>query len=338
MNLLQKILLPAVALLLTACGNSDRFLVEGTIENGGSQLVELTYFSDGAARRITTVANDGKFNMEGTSSRPALAFLSVSGEAPAAILVVENGDEISCTVNGPGKPWKASGNNASEVLARFYDDNAELLASGSDRAVNEAVARYVGDNPKRVASAALIVTTFRTRGFELMADSLMSLLTPEARQPAVLQNFMSTVSSQLAADAHEQLQPMSFYERRDTTYRFLAHRQSYTLFAFVGTERQSRDTIIPVIRTLTDSIPERRLRAIEVSLAADSAAWKRSVAADKAEWPQVWGPGSVSSSTLRKLAVNRVPFFIVADSAGRQAYRGSSISEAANLIKQRLNL
>lgn len=335
---IHSIFLSLIALLLTACGNSDRFSIEGTIEGGGGQLVELTYFSEGAAHRVTAVAEDGKFSIEGVAPRPALAFLAVSGNASSAILVVENGDELTVNVAPESTTWKASGNNATEALAKFHADNAELLAAGSDSAVNAAVAQFVGANNKRVAAAALMVSTFRTRGHERMADSLMALLSPEARQPAVLQNFMSTVASQLTTEANENLQSMALYERRDTTIRYLSHRQRYALFAFLGTERQSRDTIIPYLRAIADSIPERSCRVFEVSLAADSAAWKRSVAPDNASWSQVWQPGSVSSSTLRKLAVTRTPFFIIADSTGRQTYRGSSISEARQILRQRLKL
>ncbi len=337
MKRLAYLLSIAAAFIAAACADKDSFTVEGQIEGGGAQTVELLYFTDGAAKRLTAAASDGKFSLTGTAPRPALAYLSVAGNAPLATLVVENGDNISCTVNPDSTVWKASGNQATELLARFTAENASLLRSGDDAAVNSAVAAYVKANPKRVASAALIVTCFRTRGHELQLDSIMSLLAPEARQPAVLQNFMSTVTTQISLDARQRLTPMSFYESRDTTYRYVAQRQTLSLFAFTDDDRTARDSIIPRLQALADSFPARRCRIIEVSLALDSAEWRRTLATTpEAEWQRVWAPGSVSAPLLRKLAVSRVPFFIVADSLGDQLYRGSSVSHADNLIRSRL--
>lgn len=51
------------------------------------------------------------------------------------------------------------------------------------------------------------------------------------------------------------------------------------------------------------------------------------------EWIQAWAPGGVASSRLRRLAVPRVPYYIIADSTATVRYRGSSLKEAETFLR-----
>lgn len=327
----------AIAALLCSCSSSDSFRIEGKIEGGGAQTVELTYYSSGAIRRLTAAASDGKFSMEGESPQPALAYLSVAGSAPLATLVVRNGDDIDCKVDPEKHTWKASGNKATQTLADFTAANEQLLTTGTDEQVNAAVAQYVTTHSKEIGSAALIVTHFRARGHETLADSLISLLPAEARQQGIMQNFMASLATQLSAEANADITTMPLFDARDTTFRYVPQRQTVTLFAFVDSRPESRDSIVRRLRDISGRLSQRRCRVIEVSDALDSASWKRSIASDSATWLQVWAPGTVASSSFRKLSVNRLPFFIVSDSVGHQLYRGSSVTEATSAVDERLS-
>lgn len=325
-----------IGIVATGCGSADSFTIDGEIAGGGTSNVEFTYYADGAVRRLDAVAHDGKFRLEGVASSPALGFITVSGGNPVAALVVENGDDIECEISRDNVSWKAKGNKASELLARFSDENAGLISAGNYREINSKVAEYVRQHPDDYGAAALLVTRFYSRGNEFLADSLAGLLNADVRIPGIMHNFMASLSNQLTAETRANVSAMALFERKDTTVRFTPSRQTVALLAFVGTDRPMRDSIVPRLRELSRKWPEKRCRVIEISLAQDSSGWKQSVARDSATWIQAWAPGTVAASSFRRLAVSRNPFFIVADSVGKQLFRGSEISDAVNTVETHL--
>lgn len=319
-----------MAVIAAGCGSSDSFIIDGRISGGGSATVEFTYYSDGSVRRLTTGAVEGKFHIEGVSATPSLGFLTLSGGNPVAALVVADGDHIECEVSSGGVAWKAEGNKPSELLARFSSENSDIISAGNYKEINRRVAEYVRAHPRDIGSAALLVSRFYVRGNEFQADSLSGMLDADVRTPGIMQNFMATISNQLTAEARANVASMALFDRRDTTIRYAPSRQTVSLLAFVGPDRSMRDSVVPRLRELSSKWPEKRCRVIEISLAQDSSGWKRSVRRDSATWIQAWAPGTVASSTFRRFAVSRSPFFIVADSLGRQLFRGSEISDAVN--------
>lgn len=320
-------------LFLCACNAGDSFTVSGVIEGAGSRPVELMYCPSGAARVVRTNAVDGKFMLTGEAQRPALAFLSV-GSRQVAALIVENGDEIDCEIDLE-KPLEATvkGSKANERLSKFVRTNAEALSEGNPAVVNPLVARFVRDNSGNYAATAAMLTLFQTPGYETAADSLMSIIAPEARPAAVLLNFTATLATQLSADTRSPVQSMTLLNSKDSVIHYNPYRQSATLLAFVGEDKAARDSIIPSLRRLNSDFPASRLAAVEISTAPDSAAWRRSVARDSAKWIQAWTPASVAAPSLRRLNVAHSPYFIIADSTGAQLLRTPSLGAADRFIR-----
>lgn len=317
--------------LLASCSKEEKFRIEGEICDGSSHIIELTWLKNGSFNRVVAHSDEaGKWTLEGTANSPTLALLSIGGEEALVSLVVENGDRIRIEMPADAATGeiKVRGNRTSELLARFDSETRKSIASGRGTDINRRVEEFIRKNPKEIASAVLLVTRFDSRGHEVQADSLMGLIAPSARPVGVMQNFAATIANQLSTESSSDLTSMVLYDRRDTTIRYNPSRQSYTLFAFLDARKRLRDSVVPELRKLKEAWPDKRLAAIEVSLARDSATWKQSTESDSATWIQAWAPGAVSSSNFRKMAIRRVPYFVVADSSGRQIYRGSSISAA----------
>lgn len=67
---------------------------------------------------------------------------------------------------------------------------------------------------------------------------------------------------------------------------------------------------------------------------ASTAADKRQkVTKEAPAWVQAWEPGGVASPRLRRLAVARTPYYIIADSTATVRYRGTSLREADSLLR-----
>jgi len=323
-----------LAVAVAGCSKKKSFTVQGQIEGIGSQMVNATYYSLGGLKRVTVVAAENKFALRGDAPRPTLVSLTLADGTRLATLVVENGDKI--TLKGDiGSPYdiEVSGNGDSEKIAGWVKENASLLESGNAAAINSSLAEWVGEHRSSKAATALMVTYFQTPGYEHQADSLMALLSSSARAQEVVQNFTGTLSAQLGEAESSQVGPMSLYDISDSVVNVNPHSRRATVLCFMSIDRMARDSVTARLRHLTRECPLPRLEVVEISSAPDSAEWRRSLAGDSARWRRTWAPATVASSALRRLGVPGYPYFIVADSAGNQLYRGSSVTRAAEVAK-----
>lgn len=325
-----------ISLLLPGCGKKHDFIIQGQIEGIGMRTVTATYYSGGGLKRVSTMAMDNKFALKGEAPRPTLVTLALSDGTPLATLIAENGDKLTVTGDlAAPLAIKSEGNSESEDISEWVNDNASVIQSRNAEAINKAVAEWVGKHRSSKASTALMVTYFQTPGYERLADSLMTLLSSGARAPEVVQNFTGVLSSQLGEAASMEVPGLYLYDSTDSVINFNPHQSKALLLCFMNDSRTARDSVGAQIRRLMASYPDARFKAVEISTAADSASWRNSIAGDSATWRLTWAPGTIASASIRKLAIPRMPFFIVADSAGTQIYRGASITAAAAVIDKK---
>ncbi|MDE5745409.1 MAG: DUF4369 domain-containing protein [Paramuribaculum sp.] len=337
MKLFSHILILLAGIIAAGCSKSDSFKVSGTIEGIGSCRVELLYCVDGSYVRLGTTANDGKFTLQGTASTPAVAFLSVSGGAPLVQLIVRNGDDIQCEIN-PDKPFevKLKGSKANELYANFLNSNSTVLSSADPMLINAAVKVFVEDNRKSMAATVAVITQFRAADNEIATDSLLGIISADARPASLIANYHDILVGQLATESREAVSSMTLIGRNDSIVRYTPFRHSATLMAFTGDDKASRDSILPKLRSLRNDYADKRLAVLEVNTSPDSTTWKHVTEKDSATWSQVWKPGTVAAPPFRRLSVARVPFFIVVDSVGNQQHRGSSISAAERFVREKI--
>ncbi|MCM1076121.1 MAG: hypothetical protein NC411_02015 [Bacteroides sp.] len=326
--------------LLTACGNDEEFVINCEIRGLGQEGVEMFYINRSIQHAVFHPV-DGKVSLRGVSSEPTLVEVVTNSGTPLFVCVASNGDDLSVKMDldNPGQV-KIEGNDASEEFSRFISANDSILRSGDIATVNRLIADEVRTHPDRISSAMLLATRFQARGYELEADSLINILKPQARPSNVMGAFSGMVSEQVSADARGNVKTMTIncalHQNRDSTLRYWPSSQSYTLIAFTG--RSKGDSVRSALRNLTDSLPSRRFKAIELSLAGDSTSWRLSVRNDSANWWQGWLPGGASNPSIRSMVIPSYPFFIVSDSIGKQVYRGYSVRAAADSVRNRLRI
>lgn len=330
-------LIALTAILITGCGKKENFIIQGEIAGMGAQTVTATYYSAGGLKRVSVMGLGDKFALRGEASRPTLVSLSLSDGTILGNVIAENGDKI--TLRGEmSKPYeiKVDGNGDSEDMARWVNENATILESRNAVAINESLAKWVGKHRSSKASTALMVTYFQTPGFEHEADSLMTLLSSSARAQDVVQNFTGVLSSQLGNSASMEIPVLYLFDSTDSVMPFSPRRTKAMLICFMSDDRGARDSVGRQLRRLVRAYPSDKFQTLEISTASDSATWRNSISGDSALWRLTWAPATIASSSIRKLAIPRMPYFIVADSAGAQIYRGSSITEAAATVDRKL--
>lgn len=334
------LLLIAMVLSLTSCDSEPQFTISGHVEGIGSRPVTLTYYAGGKLCQLTATPVDDNFTFNASAPEPSLATITLADGTLCATMIVEDGQKITFRAD-PSNPDKNSleGSSASERLAQWIHDNRATLTDSTDMAVNHAIATYIGNNPTDVTSGALLVLYYRTRGFEPQADSLLSLLAPQARTQAILQNFNSTLAPQLLPITNpEPLPGFTLYLGPDSTRYISPRTHELNLLAFVGDDKSARDSIIPHLKTLQDDEKiSARVRLIEISTAPDSAAWQASIQGDSAKWIRAWSPAVIASTTFFRIGIPGSPYILLLDREGQQIYRGSAISVAVDTITKRIN-
>lgn len=331
-------ILIAAAALLHSCSDDNDFTIDGSIAGVGSQSVTLTYFAGGGMKHQTITPSDGKFSFKGESQQPTMAILTVAPDGVRiATLVVRNGDHVTVDADLANPlATKASGNSDSEAIAGWTAKNARILESGKAGEINRLVSDYVLDNRSRLSATAILTSFYLAEGYESTADSLLSALDANVRRPEMTQGFNNVISDVLGAAATGPVPFLSLYSSNDSIISINPLRHKATLLCFLGTDRKERDSVVANLRILNDGYSREQLIMAEVSMAPDSAAWRTSIGRDTAGWARTWVRGSVAGAPIRKLGVRRIPFFIVADSAGAAIYRGPSISLARKAVEKKL--
>lgn len=300
-------------------------------------MVELLYFNNGAYERLSTPAKDGRFELQGSASSPAVAFLSVSGGAPIAELAVTNGADIRCEIDPANRfALKIKGDKVNELYGKFLNDNAEVFESRNIPLINDAIKKFVEKHPGSMASTIAVITQFKSADNEIMADSLLGIINAEARPNSLLANYNAVLSSQLSAESRETVGSMTLIGRNDSIVRYNPFRHKLSVLAFAGDDKTGRDSILKALRALRKDYDTKRLGMVEVSTAQDSATWINVTEQDSATWYQVWSPGSFSAPSFRRMAIARVPYFVVVDSTGHQVHRGSSAVAAESFVRSHL--
>ena len=327
--------------MAVSCGNDEEFVINCEIKGLGEKGVEMIYFNRGL-RKAAFHPVDDKVSLHGSAPDLTVVEVYTLDNKLLFSCVAQNGDELEVKMNlDEPASLKVKGNEVSEQYAAFVAENAELLGSRDYAGINSLISKTVSAHPDRISSAVILTRYLMARGNELLADSLINLLTPEARPAALIKGFAAMVGEQVSSSARGDVRPITLRQGRDsvsgrdTTVRFVPSFHSYSLMAF--TYEHKSDTITNRLKELKRDYPNnRRFDALEISLQPDSASWRTAILGDSAKWLQAWAPGGSASPQIRSLAIPATPFFIVTDSTGRQLYRGGSITAANDTLRKRL--
>ncbi|MCI9285213.1 MAG: hypothetical protein HFJ91_05375 [Muribaculaceae bacterium] len=319
------------AMLLSACGGNDDFVIDCEIEGLGNRGLELMYV-DRDVKRMPFHPVDGKVRMNIPLTKPTILEIYTLDNRLLFTCLGRKSEHIKVKMNlDTPTSLVIEGQDESRDYALFVTENDSLLQNGSDRDVNGLIAKAIRANPATMASSMLLITHFRTAGYELLADSLLNTITPEARPVSIVGSYASLLGEFMAATVKDVLPAISVRAASDTTVRYTPAMQSYALI--LVNDSRKPDSTLRRLRSLRADTRQRNIAIVELSLATDSASWKNTISADSSTWQQAWVPGGMGSTTMKDFTVTRVPFYFVADSTGKVLYRGTSLHHADTLLR-----
>lgn len=325
-----------LAVVFAACG-SDSFNVEGRIEGAGRQNLRAVYYADGAMRMVPAMVIDGKFSFTGRATEPALVELYTSDRRLLGRFVAKNGETIKCEFDYRN-PYAVTieGNELSGRWADFLRDNSATLVNGGSNAVNALVARYVEHNPSDPLSSLLLVTLYDSASDPAGAQRLLDRIDPADRPFSVLEGYAETLAAVNDKSALIPVRELRLYCLKDSMATYRPSRHKASMICFSTAESGRKDSIIKTLKRLAKATSGADRLILDISLDADTLQWKQAIEKDSATWTQAWAPGAAAATSVEPLAIDRLPFFIVTDSAGNQLYRGSELVKAEAVMTNQL--
>lgn len=319
-------------ILLAACSAGDSFKIEGLVEGQPNVELRVVYTDDNGNFVQTVLMSDekGRFSMSGNAFEKGIVEIYSRDNGLVALLVAENGDKIQVKIRPATREVEARGNKGSEQIAEWLTANKEAIAAHDYDAVNKAVLKFTGDNPDSEAGPALLLTMFSTRGNETLADSIATRFVERELLSTQMNTYLDQLRNQVSAAAETRLRSMKFRNLKDSLVNWDAYKARVSLLAF---ERHPHEILRDTLMSLHRDINRKRLELIEVSLTADSAAWKRMFEGDSARWARVWTPGMAGAPAWEQIRPPYTPFYVVADSTGKVLYRGADIVAAARVTR-----
>lgn len=336
-KLLYRSLTAALLCALCACGGADGYVIECDFANLGDHGVVMIATDGRSARRTEIHPRDGRFKAEGSGADPALVELFTLDGRLLYTCAVSDGDRLKVKLNidSVTRTLRVEGSEPMELMASWIVENDSLLTRGTDAEVNALITSLVSEHPSSTASTLMLVSRFRTRGSELLADSLLNIIDAPARPLALVGAYAAQLGAQLKSEINLPVPGFTLHTGRDTVVSYNPAFHSYSLLMFTDTRKP--DSIVKRLRALYKDVPSKRFDMVETSLARDSLSWRVAIDRDTAAWKQGWAPGGPASPRFSRLAINTLPFYVVADSLGRALYRGPSLYEADTLVRSLLN-
>lgn len=325
--LVIQIVIAVVAIMMTACGHSDTFMVNGSVEGAPTMNIRVIYTMRGQVFTGVTAATAGKFSFKAAAPDTAIVELYDNDYALLGRFITVNGEDISISLSRSPYRLTVEGNDISHRWAKFLGENAEALQAGGAHH-NEVIAKYIESNPADEVSTLLLITDYNMALSDSASMEAQRLWQTLQWKPAGLTsafamqlNAVADTTGRCAVDS------LRYLQSGNTHATFIAADHPLTLIT-ISSERQGRDSALTLLRRIKDNrgrlADGRAVYVLDISVDNDTLDWSRSLRRDSATWQRGWLHGGIAHPALRAMAIPTIPYFILLDSAGTQLRRSPS--------------
>lgn len=308
---LQMLTALCCILLAMGCGGKKHYIIDGTVEGLGTQNVTAIYHDGTSLRTATTNAVNSAFHLEGEAEEQVIIELYDNQRQRIGCVAAKNGEEIKVKFKAGDRYFmESSGNGLSESLGEFLKKNANGL--------NDAIERQVASAPDAELSALLAGYYYDIDENAVRADSILSLFDNNV----IMSNAMLRSKAEFAArmaETPDSVPALRLYSWNDTVVKFEPSKKTETLYIFTDVHTMP-DSIVDYADSLA-----RDIRVASIRMSIDSFGWHNDCRRFSKKVEHLWALGGVANAQLRVFNIPKLPYFVVADSASRQIYRGSTL-------------
>lgn len=337
MRLIRFLSMTLLVVAAAACGHDDSWRIEGEIAGKPTMNLRVLYESDKGVQNAITATREGRFSINGVSSRPAVVEIFDNDYRILGRCYIVNGENINmCLDRDNPFDIKAEGNEISERWSGWLRENADALRAADASGRNALIASYIREHPDDPVSTLLLMTDYDSSGANARsAADLWSGLTEKARMPMLTASYAAQLDRVTSAGTARPLAAIPYMSRKGRTELFKPSASRLTLIA-LSAGRESRDSVARALRRARRLRVPGRFEIMDFSMAKDTVEWRVDTQNDTIDWPEGWIAGGISASSVGHLGLPVLPYFILTDSTGAQLWRGSSAREALSRAMERL--
>lgn len=302
--------------------------MEGRIAEGSTINLYVRYYTGTEVHKGVTPADQGKFSFLSSTPQPTIMEILDNEDKILGRAYVANGDKISLVVDR-ANPYRTTvkGTAINEEWSKFLNANADSLRLGRPELTNTLVEQYSAEHPGEMVPVLLFATLYDASLDPLRADSVMRSLSAEPMAQTLLLP-MSTALVRFASNDYNAPVSTISYRSADSASVFKPEKPASVLvFCASNNYGPERDSLVYAIRQAEKN---KRLEICEIMFAPDSLSWRSRTRFDSIAHTG-WVPAGVYSADIDALAIPRLPYFIVLDSAGRQVLRTTDFAQATAL-------
>lgn len=325
-HIIAILALAVLAVTLTACGGGSTFKISANIDGMGNQNLHVVFLGDSGVSDAFIPSQDNTFKIQGSSTDLTIVSILDSQNKPLLRIAAQGGQSLEITgdINNPHH-YKCKGSDVAQEWMEFETENASLYDMVDHTKLDQAIEKYVKENPKSVVSTLLVVADY-SQLTTAKGAALLESIDAEARPESLVKSAQQAL--ELAGKPDTQLHTMMLYGINSDFEPFSPNNSTATLIYWWNNCDEARSTSIERIKQLEQQYGTR-LAVADVNLSPDTAGWHATVINDATHWRHLWAPGSVLDPAIQSLRINSLPLCIVTDSVGKQIYRGDDINAAS---------
>lgn len=343
----SKYLLIAVLVLITlgvtGCFSEAEFKLTGDTTDKHDQTFRLVTFTPKGVHSEVIATREGHFEYGFDVPKDALpSYVEIYSRDMKllGVVAVEANKEVQVAVD-PRELSRFRAVNADADGPQFNKEFTDWLKK-TKKIDDAAIEAFVKSHPTSVVSLALLANLYNAADHPDKAYNLLKGLKTAGR-PGYYDNGFLTLMQQYG-DATDKLVEAEMLCSADTLFDFKRDKYNRVMIVFTQDNTEERgDSVVPMLGRLAPSAKASRKLVLEHNLSVDTITWKRLLKGNetmltrkdsvshryaRATWPSVWTGAGPGAPLAREYAISRLPFFVVADSAGNIVYRGTSASAA----------
>lgn len=313
-----------LAIALSACGHSDTFVVDGSIEGNPTMNIRVVYTMNGQIYTGVTAATNGKFSFKAAAPDTAIVELFDNDYALLGRFITVNGQDISLNLTRSPYNLSIEGNDLSTRWASFLSENSDALQA-SPKQHNDVIAKYIEANPTDQLSTLLLITDFNIANSDADVLRAQQLWQDIQWKPLGLTAAFALQLNAIApSDQRKPIKTLRYLRSGNTHATFNASDHPLTLITF-STERDGRDSTLTLLRRIKNNSGRladgRAVYILDISLDTDTLEWSRTLRRDSATWQRGWLHGGIANPQIRHASIPSIPYYILIDSTGLQLTR-----------------
>lgn len=335
-----------LSLCLTGCVKNE-FKVDVKLDGSVNKTYSTLYYASDPIKgwiiEGVLQVTSGNGNIVMPTRNPTIVYIFSNYRYPASFFYAERGDNIKITGKDANPlTWDISGNEINKRLSEWRKQNQNLIEnslsgkSGSEIKLNQAVEKYIVENPTQEVSAILLYEYF-DRGLD--EDGYKRNLS-RLKGDAADSKWAELVSrNDMFSSAEDVKMPVKLMVNAvGSGIDTITPGTVPVMLSFNNSKVKDYRKYVQSLRKLSKESGDSSKRVIaNILLEADSMQRKLNARHDSLKnVVEGWIPLGFSDSRIRQMGISRLPYFIVFDAKGKVIYRGDNTEKAATVFKKQI--